>query len=1290
MHSQDTTSEKLVKREAYGRFLKSKVVSAKTRGLAAVTRESLNPKLKPHQKDIALWAIHGGNRAIFANFGLGKTVIQLQILISILEHCAPTDAGLIVCPLGVKGEFVRDAKKFFNRHIQYVRTAAELETYRAAGQRLFVTNYERVRDGDLDPNLFQVVSLDEAACFAPGTKVSTPTGLKAIEDVRVGDCIFNASGQDIVREVHKNEVRSAIRLKFADGRTIISSPEHLCFTRDQGWVSAAELRPGNSVVETTTAMRLLRERDSTEVFRRSPKAFLQHELLGEMADDDARREGVCCESGAPESQGTLETGTPVQVVSGSILSEDVTRGSQHLLQPELQFQLADDTTRNQGKTLQSRSYSQNRCQTQSLASVELAYSNRSKTPFGTNELDEQSRNEREGQSNYALPWHPSEMVRWPRPGINQTPANVIRSARQTMEGRACRAGCATPTRVTDVLLSRSSATREEAGDRSGRRNSPHEEVAGEGREESSILECARVDSVEVLERGHRDLERYRDANGALYFYDLSATRHPSFSVEGLLVHNCLKSFGSKTYQTFLTLFDQVQYKFVATATPSPNRLKELIHYAGFLGIMDTGLSLTRWFKRDPQKAGNLTLHPHKEAEFWLWVSTWATFLDTPSDLGHSDEGYSLPELKIHLHRLPVDHAQAGADSWGQEKMFRSAATSLSDAAREKRDSLEQRLICAKQIIDEHPDRHWLLWHTLENERHAIEKAIHGVTTVYGSQDLEEREQAIADFSDGQIRRLATKPSIAGSGCNFQRYCYSAVFLGLDYKFSDLIQACMRIHRFLQKHVVDIHLIYTESEDAIYDELMRKWAEHDRLRANMTTIMKTYGLNNARATQQMERAIGIERQVQEGDRFQMINNDSCVEMLHWPDNSIDLIVSSVPFSTHYEYSPSYNDLGHNDGDDGFFEQMDFLTPELHRCLKPGRIYALHCKDRLVYGSVSGLGMYSVNQFSDKCTSHMQKHGFIFCGRITVVTDVVRENNQTYRLGWSENAKDGTKMGVGSPEYVLLFRKLPSDLKNAYADVPVAKPKEEYTRARWQFDASPFWRSSGNRFLSPEEIRQMPQPQLRQLWREFNATHVYEFQQHVEIAEALEREGLLPASFMLLDLTANNSEWVWDDVVRMRTLNAEQSRKRVEQHICPLQIDIVDRLIERYSNAGELVFDPFAGIGTVPYCAILKGRRGAGCELSSEYWADAVGYCRAAETKVTTPTLFDFMEADNKAVEYKVREDFGPNGDATTPGFFKSEEELRAKNADSANAREPISPQGSEERQIKKLKTRRTSK
>jgi SNF2 family DNA or RNA helicase len=115
-----------------------------------------------------------------------------------------------------------------------------------------------------------------------------------------------------------------------------------------------------------------------------------------------------------------------------------------------------------------------------------------------------------------------------------------------------------------------------------------------------------------------------------------------FLVTSLDEASVLRSYGSKTYQTFLDKFKGVEYKYVATATPSPNKYKELIHYAGYLEIIDTGLALTRWFKRDSTKANRLTLHPHKEKEFWEWMSSWALFITKPSDLGYSDEGYDLP------------------------------------------------------------------------------------------------------------------------------------------------------------------------------------------------------------------------------------------------------------------------------------------------------------------------------------------------------------------------------------------------------------------------------------------------------------------------------------------------------------------------------------------------------------------------------------------------------------------------------------------------------------------------
>ena len=179
--------------------------------------------------------------------------------------------------------------------------------------------------------------------------------------------------------------------------------------------------------------------------------------------------------------------------------------------------------------------------------------------------------------------------------------------------------------------------------------------------------------------------------------------------------------------------------------------------------------MTRFFQRDSTKANHLTLYPHREKDFWLWMSSWALFIQKPSDLGYSDAGYDLPELIVNWHCLPVDNATAGEDKNGQIKMIRDAAFSLKDAAREKRESIAQRLDKAMAIMAEDPEAHFILWHDLEAERHAIEKNIPDATAVYGTQDYDERERRVIAFSEGQSRILATKKEICGSGCNFQRH-----------------------------------------------------------------------------------------------------------------------------------------------------------------------------------------------------------------------------------------------------------------------------------------------------------------------------------------------------------------------------------------------------------------------------------------------------------------------------------------------------------------------------------------
>jgi SNF2 family DNA or RNA helicase len=105
-----------------------------------------------------------------------------------------------------------------------------------------------------------------------------------------------------------------------------------------------------------------------------------------------------------------------------------------------------------------------------------------------------------------------------------------------------------------------------------------------------------------------------------------------FTAASLDEASVLRDYGSKTYQEFLPLFEKVPFRFVATATPSPNRFKELIHYAGFLGIMDTGQALTRFFQRDSEKAGNLTLYPHKAEEFFVWLASWSLWVQRPSEV----------------------------------------------------------------------------------------------------------------------------------------------------------------------------------------------------------------------------------------------------------------------------------------------------------------------------------------------------------------------------------------------------------------------------------------------------------------------------------------------------------------------------------------------------------------------------------------------------------------------------------------------------------------------------------
>lgn len=693
----------------------------------------------------------------------------------------------------------------------------------------------------------------------------------------------------------------------------------------------------------------------------------------------------------------------------------------------------------------------------------------------------------------------------------------------------------------------------------------------------------------------RRTEEVEEADGAYFLTNYESIRdgrlNPElFDIVSLDEASVLRSFGSKTYQNFLPMFETCKYKFVATATPAPNRYRELINYAGFLGIMDTGDALTRFFQRDSTKANNLTLYPHKETEFWLWMHSWAIFLQKPSELGYSDEGYNLPPLKVIYHEVGRG-SEPMTDKDGQNLLFAEATLSLRDAAHEKRVSLDSRIGKMMEIIRNDPESHYIIWHDLEAERHAIEKALPECRTVYGTQDLEEREKIVEDFAEGRIKYFASKPELSGSGCNLQRHCHKAIFLGIGYKFNDFAQSIHRIYRFLQDQPCEIHVIYAESENEVLNVLKDKWTEYDKLMATMSEVVAKYGLSKL-GTEVLKRDLGVTRRVEKGEHFEVALNDCVEEAMLKPENSVDEIITSIPFSTQYEYASNYNDMGHNDDNAQFWKQMDFLTPELLRILRPGRICCIHIKDRILFGNVTGAGAPTVSPLHAETIFHFMRHGFDYMGMITVITDVVRENNQTYRLGWTEDCKDGTKMGVGMPEYVLIFRKPQTDRTRGYADVPVTHGKDEYSRARWQVDAHAFWRTDGNR-LSAKKYEALSVGDLGKMFRNGSRGEIYDYGEHVKLGEDLDRDGKLPATFMAIAPGSWHPD-VWDDVNRMLSLNGEQARRNLTLHLClakgslvltrkgfkPIElINVGDFVLTHKGNWKRVIAKAYTGINPV---------------------------------------------------------------------------------------------------------------
>jgi len=303
----------------------------------------------------------------------------------------------------------------------------------------------------------------------------------------------------------------------------------------------------------------------------------------------------------------------------------------------------------------------------------------------------------------------------------------------------------------------------------------------------------------------------------------------------------------------------------------------------------------------------------------------------------------------------------------------------------------------------------------------------------------------------------------------------------------------------------------------------------------------------------------------GETFAAYNGD-CVEVMReMPSASVDFSVFSPPFANLYVYSDDLRDMGNCKDEDEFFDQLGYMTGELFRVMRPGRLIAVHCKQLARYkGRDGAAGWYD---FRGDIIRHYESHGFQYHSEVVIWTDPVMEmqKTKTQRLLYCNLRKDASVTGIGMPEYLCIFRKTPQDGDDI---VPIHHYKENEKRPDTE----------------DSELQIMDLP----TWRRYASP-------------------------------------VWFDIQRTDVLNAKVARdNRDEKHICPLQLEVIRRAVRLWSNPGEVVLSPFMGIGSEGYVSLEQKRRFVGIELKPSYFNVAVGNLRTAEREASELTIFDFLE------------------------------------------------------------------
>ena len=626
----------------------------------------------------------------------------------------------------------------------------------------------------------------------------------------------------------------------------------------------------------------------------------------------------------------------------------------------------------------------------------------------------------------------------------------------------------------------------------------------------------------------------------------------------------LKSFDGTTRKQIQEFAKGIKYRLACTATPAPNDMIELCNHAEFLNVATGKEIIALFFKQDGNTTHAYRLKGHAHKAFYQWLAEWSVAIRKPSDIGYDDGAFKLPELNI----TPIITGGVIPEGF----LFSVMASTMDERRSSRKNSLPERVQRAAELANGNNET-WLIWCDLNAESDLIKKSIPGCVEVKGSDSAEHKETSLLGFANGQIRVMVSKPSLAGFGMNFQ-CCHNVIFVGLSDSYEQYYQAIRRCWRFGQKEQVNCYIITSESDDSIVNNIRRKEKQATDMFNGLVKEMSIYTAANK---QQRRSEMEYQEKDVTGTDWKLMLGDSCERVKEIESNTIGLTVFSPPFPGMYAYTNSSRDIGNSRNFTELLKHFDFLIGELLRITMPGRMCCIHLTQEPVFKGREGY--VGLRDFRGDLIRAMESKAWHYYSEVTIDKNPMLKASRTKEatLLFKTLSKDSAGSRPALADYLLIFK------KHGDNPIPIAAGKHQ----RWNPKGGWITADEWCEWAAPVWYRAMPKNK----------------------AEHQPWQGNYPSRIQSTD-----------GISEMDVLSPVSAREQEdEKHLCPLQLGVIERCIKLWSAPRDMVFSPFAGIGSEGYQAVKFNRKFTGIELKESYWKQSCINLRNAEAARNQETL-----------------------------------------------------------------------